>query len=268
MSTWGRVRRRGREPGAGAGAAPGRPIGAGVEVRSASDGGSGAGVEVRSASDGGSGAGAASGGLGTGGAGPIRTDPATLAAPPPAVPTPRTTRSVPFGSSDHPGHARPDRRGRVGRRGENVAADYLRQRGYRLLDRNWRSPEREVPGELDLVLRHRGTLVICEVKARTGSRLAHPAEAVTPEKAARLRKLAVVWLREHDRRTARRPAPGRLPDFIRAATSFVAPSIASVPARPSSDRSPASIRIDVVAVRLAPREPFPVLSIDHMIGVA
>lgn len=152
---------------------------------------------------------------------------------------------------------------RVGRRGEQVAAGYLRQRGYRLLDRNWRSPDGEVPGELDLVLRYRGTLVICEVKARTGRQLAHPAEAVTPEKAARLRRLAVVWLREHDRHhSIWRPAAGGLSAFIRAATSFVAPSSAS------PGPSPSAIRIDVVAVRLAPREPFAVLGIDHLIGVA
>lgn len=159
------------------------------------------------------------------------------------------------------------RSGRVGRRGEQVAADYLRRRGYRVLDRNWRSPDSEVPGELDLVLRYRGTLVICEVKARTGSWLAHPAEAVTAEKAARLRKLAVVWLREHDvRHSVWRPVADRLPTFVRAATSFVAPG--SGTARPSAGPSPSAIRIDVVAVRLAPREPFPVLSIDHLIGVA
>ncbi|WP_051451186.1 YraN family protein [Actinospica robiniae] len=164
----------------------------------------------------------------------------------------------------HPVHpADESRPRRVGRRGEQVAAGYLRQRGYRVLDRNWRSPDGEVPGELDLVLRYRGTLVICEVKARTGGRLAHPAEAVTPEKAARLRRLAVVWLREHDRHhSVWRPAVGGLPALIRAATSFVAPSGAS-PAPP-----PAAIRIDVVAVRLAPREPFPVLGVDHLIGVA
>lgn len=177
------------------------------------------------------------------------------------------------GRGREPGPAATEGRcGRVGRRGEQVAAEYLRERGYRVLDRNWRSPDREVPGELDLVLRYRGTLVICEVKARTGSWLAHPAEAVTPEKAARLRRLAAVWVREHDRRRGvRRPVADRLPAFIRAATSFVAPaagSAGSAASVKSAGRSPSAIRIDVVAVRLAPREPFPVLSIDHLIGVA
>ena len=126
---------------------------------------------------------------------------------------------------------------RVGRLGEQAAASYLAGLGYRVLALNWRSPDPEQRGELDLVLRHRRDLVICEVKTRTGAALAHPAEAVTEEKAARLRRLAVVWLRSS--RPPRRAVPGH---------SF--------------------LRIDVVAVRLGPQEPFPLLSIEHLRGVA
>jgi putative endonuclease len=134
---------------------------------------------------------------------------------------------------------------KVGRLGEQAAARYLQGLGYRLLDHNWRSPDPEQRGELDLVLRHRRELVICEVKTRTGEALAHPAEAVTQEKAARLRRLAVLWLRAHRR--------------SRRSTSLF--TARSTPA-------PSHVRIDVVAVRLAPREPFPVLSIEHLQAVA
>ena len=137
---------------------------------------------------------------------------------------------------------------RVGRLGEQAAARYLEGLGYRVLDHNWRSPDPEQRGELDLVLRRRGVLVICEVKARTGERLAHPSDAVTDEKAARLRRLASLWLREQAGRSASRGGPwtGRRP------SPFV----------------PTAVRIDVVAVRLGPREPFPLLSIEHLEGVA
>jgi putative endonuclease len=47
------------------------------------------------------------------------------------------------------------------------------------------------------------TVVFCEVKARTGSRFGPPAEAVTPQKQARIRRLAVRWLREHPAGTSR-----------------------------------------------------------------
>jgi putative endonuclease len=133
---------------------------------------------------------------------------------------------------------------RIGRLGEQAAARYLEGRGYRVLERNWRSPDPEQRGELDLVLRHRRDLVICEVKTRTGNALAHPAQAVTEEKAARLRRLAVLWLRN------RRP-PRSSPLF-----------------GPRRAPAPTRIRIDVVAVRLGPREPFPLLSIEHLRGVA
>jgi putative endonuclease len=62
-----------------------------------------------------------------------------------------------------------------------------------LLDRNWRCEL----GEVDLVLRDGRTLVVCEVKTRSSHRFGTPLEAVTEQKAARLRRLAARWLAEH-----------------------------------------------------------------------
>jgi putative endonuclease len=128
------------------------------------------------------------------------------------------------------------RNARIGRLGEQAARRFLEERGYRVLDHNWRSPAPEQRGEIDLVLRDRRALVVCEVKTRTGAALAHPAEAVTAEKAARLRRLAVLWLRGQPSRRLPRGAP--------------------------------VVRIDVVAVRLGPCEPHPLLSIEHLRAVA
>jgi putative endonuclease len=83
----------------------------------------------------------------------------------------------------------------VGRRGEQLAAELLTQEGYALLARNWRGRE----GELDLVALDGATLVAVEVKTRTSARFGHPAEAVTPRKLARLRRLTGQWLTEHGR---------------------------------------------------------------------
>ena len=55
-----------------------------------------------------------------------------------------------------------DRRQRVGRRGEHLAAFYLRLRGHRVLGRRVRTPFAEV----DLVCRRGRTLVLVEVKRR------------------------------------------------------------------------------------------------------
>src|SRR3954464_5025396 len=43
----------------------------------------------------------------------------------------------------------------------------------------------------------RGRLVVCEVKTRSGTRFGEPAEAVTPRKAARIRRLTQAWLATH-----------------------------------------------------------------------
>ena len=78
----------------------------------------------------------------------------------------------------------------VGRWGEQVAAEHLAKAGLELLARNWRCAE----GELDVVAREGDALVFCEVKTRSSVRFGDPAEAVGPEKATRIRRLALRWL--------------------------------------------------------------------------
>ena len=81
----------------------------------------------------------------------------------------------------------------LGKSGEQAAAEYLESCGLRILDRNWRC----AAGEIDIVAVERRTLVIVEVKSRTGTRCGTPLEAVSRAKRARLRKLAVQWLNAH-----------------------------------------------------------------------
>ncbi|MEU6642302.1 YraN family protein [Saccharomonospora sp. NPDC046836] len=78
----------------------------------------------------------------------------------------------------------------LGRRGEELAAQYLRGLGMIVLSRNWRCRE----GELDLVATDRKVLVVCEVKTRSGRRFGEPAEAVTQDKVARVRRMTSRWL--------------------------------------------------------------------------
>ncbi len=87
---------------------------------------------------------------------------------------------------------------RLGVYGEDRAQRWYLERGYILLDRNWRCPD----GELDLVL-GRGdgdgsTIVFCEVKTRTNHRFGSPFEAVGRDKQRRLRQLALRWLDARD----------------------------------------------------------------------
>jgi len=86
-----------------------------------------------------------------------------------------------------------DRRRALGAAGEARTATWYRDHGYRVLDRNWRCRD----GELDLVCVGRGSLVFVEVKTRSSLAFGHPAEAVTPAKQARLRRLAGRWVAAH-----------------------------------------------------------------------
>ena len=79
--------------------------------------------------------------------------------------------------------------------GERLAAKWYLDRGYELLDQNWRVRD----GELDLVVALPSTLVFVEVKARASMAFGSPAEAVGYRKAARIRRLAAQWITAHDR---------------------------------------------------------------------
>lgn len=90
------------------------------------------------------------------------------------------------------------RKDEVGRTGEELARRWLERAGAEIVDRNWRCSE----GEIDLVAIDGDDLVIVEVKTRQNLRMGHPAEAVTPKKLARLRRLASIWLAHNTRHVA------------------------------------------------------------------
>jgi putative endonuclease len=90
-------------------------------------------------------------------------------------------------------------RGELGALGEQLAVEHLRALGLRILARNWRCRY----GELDVIAADgEHTLVFVEVKTRTGDRFGGVAQAVTPQKMRRIRRLAGVWLAGQDNRWA------------------------------------------------------------------
>ena len=89
--------------------------------------------------------------------------------------------------------APPSPRQTRGRIGEQAAADLLRERGYRLLDRN----VRYTWGELDLVVEDGQTIVFVEVRARTSNSLGSPMESVTRAKQQRLVLAAQEYLQRN-----------------------------------------------------------------------
>ncbi|MET4638535.1 YraN family protein [Mycetocola sp. 2940] len=85
------------------------------------------------------------------------------------------------------------RKDELGRRGEDLAARFLEDAGYRIVARNWRCRQ----GEIDIIARNTDTLVFVEVKTRSTLAFGHPFEAITTTKLARLRALAALWCAEH-----------------------------------------------------------------------
>jgi putative endonuclease len=85
------------------------------------------------------------------------------------------------------------RRIELGRVGEQIAADHLVHRGFRIVERNYRTRW----GELDIVASDGRTLVFCEVKTRVTPRAGRdPLESVHQRKQIQLRRLAGRWLAE------------------------------------------------------------------------
>ena len=85
---------------------------------------------------------------------------------------------------------------KLGRLGEDYACQWLRQRNWRILARNWRNRF----GELDIIaLDPEAVLVFVEVKTRRTGRFGSPEQAVSPRKQSHLRRAAVQWLISHDR---------------------------------------------------------------------
>jgi putative endonuclease len=76
--------------------------------------------------------------------------------------------------------------------GERIAERFLVARGAHVLARN----QRVWPGEIDLLIRIGSVLVLVEVKTRIG---ADPAEALTGDKAERLRRSGARLRRRPDR---------------------------------------------------------------------
>lgn len=87
-------------------------------------------------------------------------------------------------------------RAEIGALGEQLAVDHLRSLGLRVLGRNWRCRY----GELDVIAVDDTAriVVFVEVKTRTSDQFGGVAQAVTPQKVRRLRRLAGLWLAAQD----------------------------------------------------------------------
>jgi putative endonuclease len=85
-----------------------------------------------------------------------------------------------------------DRKG-LGNWGEEKAANYLRRKGYTILERNFSCRF----GEIDIIAKRRGYVVFAEVKLRKNANFAEAREFVTASKQQRIISTARLWLSRH-----------------------------------------------------------------------
>ncbi len=81
-----------------------------------------------------------------------------------------------------------------GRRGEDLAAAFLGERGWKILDRNYRYDR----GEIDIVALDGSEIVFVEVKARESDAFGAPEESISPFKEEQLKKVAEGYLFERN----------------------------------------------------------------------
>ncbi|HEX9484112.1 MAG TPA: YraN family protein [Gemmatimonadaceae bacterium] len=82
-----------------------------------------------------------------------------------------------------------------GELGERIAERWLRDRGWRVMQRRFRSGHRDI----DLVVERDGLVAFVEVKARRGIQFGDPVEAVDWRKQRELGRSARVWIARHGR---------------------------------------------------------------------
>ena len=88
---------------------------------------------------------------------------------------------------------RDQQRKNLGVRGEDMAVDFLKKKGYTILCRNYRCRS----GEIDIVARKKKTLCFVEVKTRRTRNFGPPQEAVTQRKQYKIGRVAQDFLQRY-----------------------------------------------------------------------
>jgi putative endonuclease len=82
----------------------------------------------------------------------------------------------------------------LGKSGDNLAVRYLKKRGCRIIETNYRN----TLGEIDIIAMDRDVIAFVEVKTRSDNRVS-PKEAVTPMKRRKITRVAQSWLKVNKR---------------------------------------------------------------------
>ena len=82
----------------------------------------------------------------------------------------------------------------LGKEGEQVAANFMAEKGYEILEQNWRYNHKEI----DLIAKKDDLLIIAEIKTRSTEEWEHPQEAITNAKIRFLVDATEAYIMEMD----------------------------------------------------------------------
>ncbi len=77
-----------------------------------------------------------------------------------------------------------------GKRGEIIASDFLKKKGYKILKLNYKNKI----GEIDIIAKDGDFTVFVEVKARVSKQFGHPLEAIDERKQQKIYSVASIYL--------------------------------------------------------------------------
>lgn len=81
----------------------------------------------------------------------------------------------------------------IGNKGESLACDLLMQKGYTIIERNYRSKW----GEVDIICKIEEKIVFVEVKTKTGDRYGEPWEMINSHKLHQVQNMGHLWCEEY-----------------------------------------------------------------------
>lgn len=82
----------------------------------------------------------------------------------------------------------------TGKAAEDAATEYLRQKKYKIIDRNWRTRQCEI----DIVAKKKNTIYFIEVKYRKSADFGSGLDYITPKKQKQMAFAAIMWVSAHD----------------------------------------------------------------------
>ena len=81
----------------------------------------------------------------------------------------------------------------LGRRGEQLAVNFLKNNGYNIISTNYRTRL----GQVDIIAKDKKTICFVEVKTRRATRFGHPYEAVVTSKQCRISRVSLMYLKQN-----------------------------------------------------------------------